>query len=130
MRSYFLAIIEGDAGTGYSVFFPDLPGLASAGDTVGEAALRAEQALDGHIAVMMNHDEPIPPSSDIESIPHDPEVHEVARILVGVDIPSTKTQRVNVTLPEDLLRRIDAATTNRSRFLAQAAERVLARDIT
>ena len=47
---HYPAIVEGDAETGYSVFFPDLPGCTSGGDTLQEAALNAEEALAGHIA--------------------------------------------------------------------------------
>jgi predicted RNase H-like HicB family nuclease len=36
--------------TGYSVFFPDIPGCTSGGDTLREAALNAEEALAGHAA--------------------------------------------------------------------------------
>jgi predicted RNase H-like HicB family nuclease len=35
---HYPAIIEGDAETGYSVFFPDIPGCTSGGDTLQEAA--------------------------------------------------------------------------------------------
>jgi len=49
--------------------------------------------------------------------------------LVTVDTPSGKVVRVNVTLPESLLRRIDAAArarqVSRSAFLARAAEGAL-----
>jgi metal-responsive CopG/Arc/MetJ family transcriptional regulator len=43
-------------------------------------------------------------------------------------VPSSRALRVNVTLPEDLLQRIDRKSANRSRFLAEAAERALAVD--
>jgi predicted RNase H-like HicB family nuclease len=49
---HYPAIIEGDAETGYSVFFPDIPGCTSGGDTLREAALNAEEALAGHVALM------------------------------------------------------------------------------
>ena len=42
---HYPAIIEGDEDTGYSVFFPDVPGCTSGGDTLQEAALNAEEAL-------------------------------------------------------------------------------------
>ena len=41
----FPAIIEGDAATGYSVFFPDLPGCTSGGETIEQAAGDAGDAL-------------------------------------------------------------------------------------
>ena len=38
---FYPAIVE-RAGAGFSVFFPDLPGCTSAGDTLQEAALNAD----------------------------------------------------------------------------------------
>jgi predicted RNase H-like HicB family nuclease len=126
-RVYFPAIIEGGNRPGYSVFFPDLDGLASAGDTVQQAALNAEEALRGHLELMVEEGLQIPRASELDAIKRDPDVKEVARILVGTEAPTHRVLRLNVTLPEDLVRRIDAAATNRSRFLAEAAETVLGR---
>ena len=124
---YFPAIIEKGKRRGYGVFFPDLPGCVSAGDTIQEAAHKAEEALALHIEGMIEEGETIPEPSELDRIPRDPEVKEAARILVRAAIPSDRVMRVNVTLPEDLLRRIDERSNNRSRFLAEAAERALRR---
>ena len=48
MARHFPAIIE-KASEGYGVFFPDLPGCTSAGATIQEAALNAEEALQAQI---------------------------------------------------------------------------------
>jgi predicted RNase H-like HicB family nuclease len=126
-RVYFPAIVESGSEPGYSVFFPDLPGLASGGDTVQEAALNAEEGLRAHIELMAEEGLDIPKASDLDAVKVDLDIKEVARILVGVDTPATRALRLNVTLPEELVRRIDAASKNRSGFLAQAAELVLSR---
>ena len=47
-------------------------------------------------------------------------------VLASMRDDAVKIIRVNVTLPAGLLRRIDARTGNRSRFLAKAAEKALA----
>jgi len=107
------------------VFFPDLPGLASAGDTVQAAALNAEEALRGHLGLLAEEGYEIPAARTLDAVERDPEVREVARILVGVDVPSTRALRINVSLPEDLVKRIDATADNRSRFLAEAAAKAL-----
>jgi predicted RNase H-like HicB family nuclease len=125
---YFPAIVEGSARSGYSVFFPDLPGLASAGDTLQEAALQAAEGLRGHVHLMVEEGLGVPAASELDALARDPDVEEAARILVPVEVPSARALRVNVTLPEDLLQRIDRKSTNRSRFLADAAERALATD--
>lgn len=124
---YFPAIVETGDLPGYSVFFPDLPGLASAGDSVQEAARNAEEALHGHLELMIEDGMEIPEPSALDRIEHDPEVREAARILVRAVVPSERVLRVNVTLPEDLVQRIDERTNNRSRFLAEAAEKLLGR---
>jgi metal-responsive CopG/Arc/MetJ family transcriptional regulator len=45
--------------------------------------------------------------------------------LVSVPKAADRTVRVNMTLPERLLRRIDERAKNRSTFLARAAEKAL-----
>ncbi len=49
--------------------------------------------------------------------------HNADAVAFLVDVPSTpsKAVRINIMLPEDLLKEIDRATTNQSRFLAEAA---------
>jgi len=121
---YYPAIIE-RAADGFSVYFPDLPGLASAGATIQEAARAAEEALEGHLLVTAEHGEDLPDPSEIDAIEHDPEVDEVARILVRGERPG-RSIRVNITLDEGLLAAIDRMTANRSGFLAEAARARLA----
>ena len=124
---YFPAIVETGDAPGYGVFFPDLPGLVSAGDSEQAAARNAEEALGAHLELMIEEGLDIPEPSALDRIEHDPEVREAARILVRAVVPSERVLRVNVTLPEDLVQRIDERTNNRSRFLAEAAEKLLGR---
>ena len=119
------AIIE-RAGAGYSVFFPDLPGCTSWGATVTEAALKAEEALDGHLLVSVQHGDALADPSALEDIERDPEVDEVARLLVRADKPG-KAVRLNITMDEGLVAAIDRVAKNRSGFLAEAARAALAR---
>ena len=118
------AIVE-RAGEGFSVFFPDLPGCTSAGRTLTEVALNAEEALSGHLLVSAQHGDEVSHPSDLEAIGRDPEVEEVARILVRAETPG-RAVRVNVTLDEGLLAAIDRVADNRSGFLAEAARAALA----
>ena len=124
---YFPAIVEA-GGEGFGVFFPDLPGCTSAGDTIENAARNAKDALRGHIAAMVRDGDPIPKQRPLDQIEHDPEVVEVARILVEVDIPG-RFVRPGITMEEGLLARIDDAARvqgyTRSGFLAEAARRML-----
>lgn len=121
---HYPAIIERGA-EGFGVFFPDLPGCVSAGATVQEAALNAEEALNGHLQVSAEHGDDIPPPSDLDAIERDPDVDEAARILVRGERPG-RAVRVQVSIEEGLLARIDRVAANRSRFLADAARAALA----
>jgi predicted RNase H-like HicB family nuclease len=121
---HYPAIIE-RAGKGYSVFFPDLPGCTSAGRTIQEAAENAEEALAGHLLVSEEHGDAIADPSQLDRIERDPDVDEVARLLVRGERKG-KAVRVQVTLEEGLLAAIDRVATNRSGFLAEAARRELA----
>jgi predicted RNase H-like HicB family nuclease len=127
---YFPAIIE-KSSDGYGVFFPDLPGCTSAGATVQEAALNAEEALQAHIDLSVEHGDTIPEPSTLDQIAVDPDVAEAARILVRADPPG-RTVRVNITIPEDLLAAVDryAVRTgySRSGLLAQAVRERMRRD--
>jgi len=130
--AHFPAIVE-KSSDGYGVFFPDLPGCTSAGATVQEAALNAEEALQAHIELGMEHGDAIPDPSTLDGIVVDADVVEVARILVRADPPG-RTVRVNITLPEDLLAAVDryAVRTgfSRSGLLAQSVRERMRRDQT
>ncbi|QTH19736.1 type II toxin-antitoxin system HicB family antitoxin [Rhizorhabdus wittichii] len=121
---FYPAIIE-RAPDGYGVFFPDLPGCTSGGRTVQEAARMAEEALDGHLLVTAQHGETLPEPSELDAVERDPEVDEVARILVRAQKPG-RAIRINITMDEGLVARIDRASKNRSRFIADAARMALA----
>jgi predicted RNase H-like HicB family nuclease len=125
VTAFYPAVIE-RAGEGFSVYFPDLPGCTSAGDTVTEAAINAEQALAGHVVETVRHGEELPPPSEIDAVERDPDVDEVARVLVRADMPG-KAVRLNITLDEALVAAIDKVARNRSGFLADAAREHLAR---
>ena len=122
--SYYPAIIERSVD-GFGVFFPDVPGCTSFGDTLQEAARNAEEALNGHVLVSAEHGEDIPAPSELDAIVRDPDVDEAARVLVRVDLPG-KQRRINITMDDSLIAQIDRIAANRSGFLAEAARTLLA----
>jgi predicted RNase H-like HicB family nuclease len=83
---HYPAIVEGDAETGYNVFFPDVPGCTSGGDTLQEAALNAEEALASHIELMIESGDKI---LDDLARPIEPDIIEASRLLVRIDIRET-----------------------------------------
>lgn len=125
MRRY-IALIHKDAESDFAVSFPDFRGCVTAGATLQEALAMAQEALAGHIEAMVEEGEAVPEPSDADAVMEDPENHDGVVVLVAMPDDAAKVIRVNVTLPAGLLRRIDARTDNRSRFLAKAAEKALA----
>lgn len=129
MSRYYVAILE-KSSTGFGVFFPDVPGCTSAGATAAEAADNAEEALRGHLLLDLEDGASLPDATPLDLIQVDPDVDEAARVLVRFD-PPAKSARVNITLPEDLLRQVDSyAETHgftRSGLLAQAAREAIRR---
>lgn len=122
--AFYPAIIE-RGPDGFGVYFPDLPGCVSAGVTATEAAQNAEEALHGHLAVMAEHGDPIPDPSEIDAVEAEDGSVEVARILVRGERPG-RSVRVQISMEEALLKRIDRVASNRSAFLANAARAALA----
>ena len=122
--AYYPAIIERGIDS-FGVYFPDLPGCVTAGRTVQEAALGAEEALNGHLAVATEYGDAIPEPSELDAVEAFEGSDEVGRILVRGERPG-RAVRVQVSIEEGLLARIDRVAKNRSRFLADAARAKLA----
>jgi predicted RNase H-like HicB family nuclease len=127
MRKYYYpAFVDKDEDSDFGVDFPDFPGCVSAGETVEEALLGAQEALAGHVALMLEDGLELPKPSALEAIAAGKEASTVAVTLVPVVLPG-RARRVNVTLDEALLEEIDQISNNRSGFLAEAARAELAR---
>lgn len=128
-----VALIHGKAGA-YGISFPDFPGCVSGGRTLDEALRRGRETLASHVAFMIDEGALLPPIRDLEAIRADAEVAPAiadATLVTAVelDLPG-KSVRVNVSIDERLLARIDRAAEaegeSRSGFLAEAARRRLA----
>ena len=120
----YIALLRKDEASDYGVDFPDLPGCVTAGRTLEEARVAAAEALTLHLEGLTEDGETAPEPSSVDDVMSDPHNREAVAFLVD-PLPSTKPVRVNVMLPADLLRRIDRASGNRSRFLAEAAREKL-----
>ena len=124
---YYPAVLE-QASDGFGVFFPDLPGCTSAGDTTEQAAANAEAALAMHLGAMLRDGDPIPAPTPLEAVERDPEVEEFARILVRAELPG-RAARINISMDEGLLAAADQAASrrgqSRSAFLADAVRSAL-----
>lgn len=124
MPSY-IAIIQKDTSSDYGVSFPDFPGCVTAGATIDEAKDLAQEALLFHIEGMLEDGEELPEPSRLEDVMTNPDYAGGLAFLVSV--PADKAVRVNISVPEMALRKIDAAAKkrglSRSAFLVQAASR-------
>ena len=109
MRQY-IALIHKDPGSDYGVSFPDLPGCVTAGLDLDDARAMAEEALSLHLDGMAEDGEPIPEPSSLEAVMADRENRDAVAILVDAPPATAKAVRVNMTLPEDELARIDKAS--------------------
>jgi predicted RNase H-like HicB family nuclease len=125
MTSY-IGLIRKDADSDFGVDFPDFQGCVSAGATLDEARRMAQEALELHIGGVLEDGEVLPVPSSLEAVMADPENADAVAFLVSVPEAADRTVRVNITLTERLLRRIDERAKNRSAFLAPAAEKALA----
>ncbi len=125
---YYPAIVERAETEGFGVFFPDLPGCTSGGDTLDEAARNAEEALAMWVDEMLQAGEAIPAATPLDAVEVEEDIAVAARLLVRVEMPG-KAMRVNVSIEEGLLSTIDMVAKsqgkNRSAFLADAAREAI-----
>ena len=64
----YRVLIDTDENGWYVVECPSLPGCISQGKTRAEALKNIRDAIDGYIASLEKHDEPIPPPIEEELI--------------------------------------------------------------
>jgi len=123
----YIALIHKEPGSDYGVSFPDFPGCITAGTTIDEARTNAAEALALHIEGMTEDGEALPEPSTLEAVMAARENREAVAVLVSSGTTkASKSVRVNITLPEDVLAAIDryakAQGFTRSGFLVQAAK--------
>ena len=125
---YYIALVHKDRDSDFGVSFPDFPGCVTAGATLDEAASMAVEALAGHIECMVEDGEAVPEPSNIEAIMAEPDNRDGIPILVPAPAAKGRAVRLSITLPEDVLRQIDAFAERggytRSGLLAHAAKKL------
>ena len=125
---YPIAIEPGTDATAWGVVVPDLPGCFSAGDTMEEAMIQAEEAVTAWIETILDAGQAIPQPSAIDAlrVAH-PEFEGWLWGLVKIDpaMLDNTLERVNISLPRRVLHRLDArarkAGETRSGFIARMA---------
>jgi predicted RNase H-like HicB family nuclease len=122
---YPIAIEPGTETAAFGVVVPDLPGCFSAGDTLDEAIAGAEEAAAAWIDATLDAGNAIPPPSTLEVVQANPDYRDWAYGVISVDpaLLDDRVERVNITLPRRVLKRLDAmaraAGETRSGFVAQ-----------
>jgi len=117
--------IEVGGEMAYGVIIPDLPGCFSAGDTLDEAVAAAEEAAAAWIDSTLDAGGVIPPPSSLETVRADPAFADwiVGVITVDPALLEDAIDRVNISLPRRVLRRLDAQAQargeSRSGYIAQ-----------
>ena len=116
----FVALVSGTQSAGYRASFHDLPDCVAAGHDLSELLINARQALMTCLEAREASGEAWPSATPIEQISSEQGVLPVP-IDVAVDDPPI---RVNISLGERLVQRLDAAAEargmTRSGFIAQS----------
>ena len=124
---YPIAVEVGDKRHAYGVVVPDLPGCFSAGDTLEEALSNAQEAILLHLEGLLDDHQAIPEPSPLASLQRKRAFKTWTWAVVEVDLSELgdKAARINITLPQRILRAVDAyarrSGETRSGFLARAA---------
>lgn len=122
----FPIVIHKDPESDYSVTIPDLPGCFSAGATLEEAIVMAQESAECHIEGLVLDGESIPSVSPIEEHQKNPDYEDGVWAVIDLNLRnlSIKSKRVNITIPERLLDAVDQYAKrhgeSRSGLLSQA----------
>lgn len=128
MKSY-IALMRKDPDSDYGVDFPDFPGCVTAGTTMEEARWMAQEALELYAECLAEKEENFPEPSSLDVILNEPENRDglVVPFLVTLPAKKARAKRINITLPENVLKKVDdyvnesREVKNRSDFLGAAA---------
>ena len=119
----YLAVMEPAEDKGYAVFFPDVPGCITYGETLENASRMAEEAVGLHIYMMECEGEKAPKASSVLE-PEDTQGCLVVPITIFPDLVKNemdnKRVKTNITLPAWLKRIAEEHCVNYSRILETA----------
>jgi predicted RNase H-like HicB family nuclease len=128
------ALIDEEDGR-FGVAFPDFPGCTTVANSLDEAVTKAALVLAFH-AEGLAEDSALPTPRTLSALRNDAQFRRDAKGAVVAVIsyqPPSRVLRINITLDESLLARIDRAAAGlgetRSGFLADAARRRLSESI-
>jgi predicted RNase H-like HicB family nuclease len=135
MSMHYVAVIEKETDSAFGVWFPDVEGCFSAGDTLEEATANAGTALRQHAEAIESAGRRLPIARTVDDALRDEDVRaaiEGGAVLFAVPLlaDAGRTVRINISLDKALVDQIDSAATarglTRSAFIAQAAREKIA----
>jgi len=118
---------------GFSGFVPDIKGCYFAGDNIDETIADAFSAIDAHLEFQAEKGENLPIALPVETHFDDESCQGGYWAFVDIDLSKYdgKAVKLNITLPQNLLNRIDSYVGlhkdfgSRSGFIAELARREL-----
>jgi len=129
----FAVVLHTDDGVSFGVTVPDLPGCFSAGDTLDDALDSAREAIDLHLKGMTDDGESVPSPLPLSVHRDNPDYADGIWAVVDIDVSryEGKAEKINITLPRNLIHRIDdfakSRGLSRSGFLAESARQAMHR---
>jgi predicted RNase H-like HicB family nuclease len=126
----YIALLRKDPDSDFGVDFPDFPGCITAGSTLEETRMMAQEALQAHVECMVELGQALPEPSSLDEVMADPENAEA--IPFPVALADRRANRINLdlTISEADLRKLDAFAKkqgkSRSAILTEAARRMIA----
>lgn len=92
--THYVAIVEEEPERAVGIWFPDLPGCFSAGDTVEEAMLNAREALASWADILADDDRTMPMPRTLTELKSDPEAAADLHAHMVALIPFESTRRM------------------------------------
>lgn len=123
----FALALHTEDGVKYGVTVPDLPGCFSAGDSFDEAVEMAREAIDAHCELLAEKGMDLPSPRPLAEHQANPDLAGAVWVVIEVAVEQYlgRAEKINITVPARLLRRIDEYAKShgesRSGFLTRAA---------
>ena len=121
----YVAFAAGDDALGYTARVPDLPGVEASGSTLADLLAQTREAVIARLKALEGDGDEWPRPSTLSAVA--PQAG-ASPFLVDVHVEDTPV-RINISIGEQLLKRLDAAAdargATRSGFIAQAVRHSL-----
>lgn len=127
---YPIAVFKGDEHTAHAIIFPDVENGATCCDELSDMLQIANEFIDLHFSGLAEDGENIPLPQNFNEHLNNPKYKGCMWAWIDVDLSKydTKTHKINITLPQFLITKIDEKVAthktlykSRSNYLAQLA---------